>query len=525
MSAEQQPIDEVAEENGSVGVFAELVESHAAWAAAVAEVNPASTGGRDRLIAAELALTALEELAARAGLLLADALTGNAPDALAELLSLLPVATGSTPLAPKLALAPALEPEPLEVEPPVMADVITLPLEHPPVPAPPVVPVKPLLPPVPVTNAAVALLKASLNGELKSAPLLGKEKIEHKALEALRKQVGGVPPHLKTRADILGLLKPIELAVADVRTWEQLSRRGRRILVESLAARVRAIQDADILVRDAQPGDYVHERTVNLIRELCKQTGDGKLDRMAWGLALKHDCRTASWLDDARERHRELEDELGIAPTASLPPPKFNADDAFRRLREEATALPIDVLKSRIQELLANNVQETDKRFVRLLEPRLPDLAQDRSLSRVTRAVASALAAEDKDEDAPRPIDANWYGFAHTTAKTAVIVGGDGRQERSSALKAAFRFAELDWPDIPKNSPGKANALVGQVRKGKYDIVICLQPFISHKLTDALFDVELAGTKVVLAQGYGVLQIRLALERYLPRPVGRSGNQ
>ncbi len=525
MSPDPEAPEDVAGAIADAELFATLVQRHAAWVAAVGSVGIASAGGRDRLITAEIALAELEALAPRAGLLLADALAGHAPDVRARLLLLLaPPDIAPDPIivaVPESVPLPVLGPDaiPLQLGEPVPAPVLEPAAVAEPVsvlkPIPPPVPPPP---PVPVTGATMALLKASLSGELKSVPLVGTAKLEHKALEALRKILGGVPPDLKTRGQLLGLLKQVELTVTEVRTWAQLSRRGRRLLVEGIAARIRAIQEAEGGISEMQYADDVRARTAKLMRALRNETTDGKLDRAAWGLALRHDAQSSSWLQDARQVQAELEDELGIEPAAPTVAAKFNADDGFRRLREDVLALSPESLSRRIAELLANGVTETDKRFVKLLEPRLPELVQDRALVKLTRAVASALAEDDEPGDAPKPIDANWYGFAHTAGKSAVIVGGDGRSERSVVLQAAFRFAELDWPDIPKNSPGKANALVGQVRKGKYQIVICLQPFISHKLTDQLFDLDVPGTKVVLAQGYGMLQIKLALERYLPRP-------
>lgn len=530
MNAEPDTMDAADEPMQDAEVLTVLLERHDAWIAAVANIGQAA-GGRDRLITAEIALAQLEELAPRAGLLLADALRGHAPDFRSELLQLLNVPV-VTPAGEEAETVEALEdleviaelPLPPAVEEvaahaPEIKELVTTPIALP-VKLEIVQPVTlPLPPPVPVTEATMAMLKASLSGELKSAPVSAITKAQHKALGSLRKMLGGVPPDLKTRGEILSVLKQVELTIAEVRTWEHLGRRGRRLLVEGVAARVRAIQDAEGSVKDIQYLDRVHERTAKVMRELRKETTDGKLDRVAWGLALKHESQSGSWLEDARLLQRELDDELGIAPTASLPPQRFNVDDAFRRLREDVLLLPVDQLCTRIRELLANGVAETDKRFVKLLEPRLPEIVGERSLARVTRAVAGALATEDKDEDIVRTIDAGWYGFAHTAGMNAVIVGGDGRSERAVVLQSAFRFARLDWPDIPKNSPGKANALVGQVRNGNYQIVICLQPFISHKLTDQLFEVDVPGTTVVLAQGYGMVQIKLAFERYLPRPL------
>lgn len=45
-----------------------------------------------------------------------------------------------------------------------------------------------------------------------------------------------------------------------------------------------------------------------------------------------------------------------------------------------------------------------------------------------------------------------------------------------------------------------------------------LQPFIAHRLTDQLFDLDVPGTKAVLAQGYGMVQMKRALERHFPQP-------
>ena len=141
------------------------------------------------------------------------------------------------------------------------------------------------------------------------------------------------------------------------------------------------------------------------------------------------------------------------------------------------------------------------------------------ALARVRRHVAAELEARETEPAIPAVrIAEDWHGFAHTRGKRAVIVGGDGREERQPMLQQAFKFAELDWPDVPKNSPGRSGAVISQAKRGKYDFVICLQRFISHNITDALFDLEVPGTLVVLSEGYGVQQLRAGFDRYLPRP-------
>ncbi len=518
MSTDPEVLEEVAEPITDADLFAALVQRHDAWVAAASSVGTLSAGGRDRLITAEVALAELEGLALRAGLLLADALAGHAPHVRAQLVRFLNEQTASDTVPPEPAISGEVHvvdvqettPGLAVAEPASPTPISIMESAQPPTPAPEPLPPPELQPPsvpppppVPVTDATMAMLKASLSGELKAAPVSVIAKSQHRALESLRKLLGDVPSELKTRSKILSALKQVELTTAEVSTWEHLSLRGRRILAEGVAARTRAIQEAAGQVKEMEYVDDVNRRTTLIMHELRKEVVPEKRDRVAWGLAYMHGPRSETWLDDARLIQQELDDELGIKRVASQPPTKFNADDAFRRLREDVLTLSTTDLCARIRDVLTNGVSETDKRFVKLLEPRLPEIMHDRALAKLTRSVAGALAAEDKDEESPRPIDANWYGFAHTTGMNAVIVGGDGRSERAVVLQSAFRFAGLDWPDIPKNSPGKANALVGQVRKGKYQIVICLQPFISHKLTDQLFDVDVPGTKVILAQGYG----------------------
>ncbi len=507
------------EDQSAAAVFAALVDGHDEWTAALVAVGASCAGGRDRLIAAEVALTRLEELATQAGLLLADALTGRAPAARDELLRLLAPdsAVSAAPAADVVQTLVAAKPVEASVEraPDASAGATTANPPH----VEDVVPATQAAAPpaVPLTDAAVALLKAKMSGELQTAPTLtARAKAQHEALDALRKKLGSVPAQLTTRDQLAELLQRVEQTVAEVQTWNRLGPHGRRMLVEGIAARIRAIQDVE--GGTLGPDEVLHRRTGKVMRELRKETTDGKIDRSAWGLALKHDAQSGSWLGDAQQLQLDLEQELGVAPAEPPQPARFSVDDAFRRLREDLPRLTNVQLSERLHELLAHHVPATDKRFVRILEPRLADVVHDRSLSRVTRAVAAALAVEDVDEGSVKSIDANWYGFAYTAGKAAVIVGGDSRQESMAAMKGAFRFASIEWADTPKNSPGKANALVNQVRKGNHEIVICLQQFIAHKLTDELFAIDRPDVVVVLAQGYGILQVRLALERYLPRP-------
>ena len=497
-----------------VAVLTQLRTLHYQWSAAAARIGQAH-GARDQMVAADIVLQELESTAAQAGLILADALAGRAPEVATLLLEWLAVESPTPEPKPEPEPEPQPEPEPTAETPqPAEPTEETLPPdEQPTVPLAQLAPPKPVPPPVAVSDTTALELQASLNGHALVAPRRTDSHKQHRALEKLRKTLGGVPPNLGRRDAVMSVLKQMELAVGETENWSHVGAAGRRIMLEAIAARVRAIQEVEAKVPDLRVDDDAGIRAAQVMRNLRKLT-ELDLDRLAWGLALRHEPRFGSWLDDARTIQLELEEELGI----DRAPPPFNADDAFRRLRADIDTLKPAQLRERLTLMLDNKVADTEKRFVGLLDSRLPDLADDPKLRRLLRRVSDALDDDDRDDEPVLvAIDPNWPGLQHTRGKRAVIVGGDGREERRPQIRDAFQFAELEWPDVPKGAPGKVASLVEQVRGKRYDIVICLQRFISHGVTDQLFGLDVPGVRVVLATGYGVQQVRAALDRYLPR--------
>lgn len=489
----------------------ELSTARRAWQSAASEVAGNATGGRARLDAAAAALQSLEAAALSAGLWLADALAQGDVWTQQSLLALLAGAeTPQTTVAdlplPTAAAEPSCEPAaedaerlPDGLEPLALCEA----------------PAEPASPPVVVTPDTLQALQLALSGGKARAIPDTDEQRTHAALEALRTCLGGTPAQVVSRSDALDVLASTERVVQQHSTWNRLGPTGRRLMLEGVAARVRVVQElasgAGVFVAD----DRVAERTQAVVHKLVERARKGPVDRAVHGLAQKHTAQSASWLRDAERADDAVERILAISHKKA--PCAFNLDDAFRRLQQDAAGLDTDQLAERIDELLRHNAAADDKRFVRLVEPQLSALQGRPGLARVVRAVSAALDAESESEtETPQQsLPANWPGYAHTAGKRAVIVGGDGRQERIANIRQTFGFAELEWPDLPKNAPGKTAALVTQVRNGRYDVVICLQQFISHSVTDQLFGLAIPGIKVVLAAGYGVGQLRLGLERYL----------
>lgn len=101
---------------------------------------------------------------------------------------------------------------------------------------------------------------------------------------------------------------------------------------------------------------------------------------------------------------------------------------------------------------------------------------------------------------------------------TTPDLGGDGRPERIPQIQAAFALAEVHWDALPKHAPRALASSIDRIKAGRYDLVVCLQRFVSHDITDAVWGCDGACAMRVLAASYGIGQLQRAFERFLPHP-------
>ena len=144
----------------------------------------------------------------------------------------------------------------------------------------------------------------------------------------------------------------------------------------------------------------------------------------------------------------------------------------------------------------------------------------DPELRRLAVAVVHALEEAQHDDDDGQEgaaVSPSWPLLERTRGQRLLLVGGDGRDERIPIIRRAFGLESVEWADLPKNAPRGKEALVARIRGGRFDFVVCLQRFISHELTDAVFGLEVEGVRMMLAQGYGIGQLRRCFERFLGR--------
>lgn len=221
-----------------------------------------------------------------------------------------------------------------------------------------------------------------------------------------------------------------------------------------------------------------------------------------------------SWSDDARLHEAKARELAGLESATTPHEPVI--DDLVRRLNADIrNGMTSTVFIRRVSELIEAGARPQDKRIARLAYPFAEDLREAGLLDVARAAEAMAEAEADADESPTRPtaVPPDWPYFAHTAGKKAVIVGGEPRAERLKRLEEAFRFSELEWLD-KAHSGGAIDSIVERMRSGSLDMVIALRAFSSHKLTDKLFANQCETCRLVLADTYGVTQVRLGIERF-----------
>ncbi len=430
---------------------------------------------------------------------------------------------GAAALAAALPGAPA-PPEAATPPPAALPSEGPAPAEPPRAPTvpPDPVPAAPSPPPVAVTDTVLRTLQRGMSGALSQpedtvAAAKKARSLTDAVLRGALATLGPSPADLVTDEAIhheATRLRAIDEVL--LTGWGQAQREANHALTTWVAARLRAVQIAD----ESRPGRPVMDfgRLFRALGQHSKRTQPGSVR----GLALSHQPRGASWLHDAQTQETVVRHLAGdLAPPEV---PTLNPDDALRRLNEavKADALTPTDFCAQVKALLRGGVSATDRRLVRMAMPFAGDLDGKR-LAPLRRAIRELLKADDTDEDSrPPAVPTDWPHFGLTRGKTVMIVGGEPRPERIVRLKAAFDFGSLDWLDNPTQGVRAVDGVVQKMRSGTLDLVIVLRAFSSHKVSDKIFANRGPGCDVILADTYGINQVRFGIERFLGRASERS---
>ncbi len=110
--------------------------------------------------------------------------------------------------------------------------------------------------------------------------------------------------------------------------------------------------------------------------------------------------------------------------------------------------------------------------------------------------------------------------IAQTRGLTALMIGGDEREDRRRHLEQLFEFEELEWVGYMDNHPAKLESLQQRVGNRSVDLVILMINFAGHELTGVFRPLckKVGLPCATVEHGYGANRVAEALRRVLPRP-------
>jgi hypothetical protein len=118
---------------------------------------------------------------------------------------------------------------------------------------------------------------------------------------------------------------------------------------------------------------------------------------------------------------------------------------------------------------------------------------------------------------------------AFTAGKRVLMVGGQGvREEHRRAIERGLEVRDLEWVTSERGQAAPFVQLEERIRPGRYDLVLFLTAYTSHKSSGVLRACKQAGIPLVyLTRGYSPSQVAHAIqqqmvERRAPEPAGRE---
>ena len=354
--------------------------------------------------------------------------------------------------------------------------------------------------PAPIA-ALVALAEQGLGPDWNDEP---PNAVAHARLVQLAHAVGE-PRELTTLEDACSQVHRLVDAVRRIDAWldhpsrDQQSMLG---LVSSLARHVQVEVHVDLPTFE----------TDALGKTFSRMTAWSKAHRPGFvpGLSRTNDPDRGSWLEDARAWWTEL---VG-APTDSAGQTPERAIERIQSTLDEGVADDA-ALVALVRDAVAAGLPQSDPRLIRVLAPhqeRLRGAAGLKTLKTQLRD-AGRDAPDDTGEGGTEIVPDDWPLHEVTSGRRAVVVGGDPRPHAAERIQEAFGFREVLWEE---NDTRRVLGLADRIRGGNVDLVIALRAFIGHSDSDTLRPAckEVGVPFCLVDTGYGVAQVRLAIERF-----------
>ena len=439
---------------------------------------------------------------------------GEVAGSLAELLTTWRRAGGtlalSLPRSPPTLFLPSSLPAILPPSPPApVADVAVPPAENPPAAVPAQKRDTPRPPPSPAaTTVALAGLKDHIEGG-GAFPTPPTPVIDEDWQRTLARCLLELVPAREAEGDLNNTLSVISRA----ESWTGLPAEVQRSLAGALAARLRSLQEHSF------PDDRRVAHGFGILSAFMKRERPGFVS----GLSRTHRPRRGTWEADADAFLERLNDLLPAPPQDS---PNFQKKlAAIEVLVKELDVAPEELrdavvaqMRRETAALLAAGLAARNPRLVRIVAPAAAhlDAPEFRVLRRAIRDDQDAGEEDDESEARTGALPADWPWWPRTRGRRAVMIGGSPRELNRARLQEAFGFGELDWlpAEFRRNS---LQVVRDRVKADGVDLVILLRSFVGHDADQVILPAcrEHEVGWVSVEQGYGVVRVKQAIERFL----------
>lgn len=233
--------------------------------------------------------------------------------------------------------------------------------------------------------------------------------------------------------------------------------------------------------------------------------------------------RQRDWLREAEVLEGPVRAAIAAAAGGAAPPPAvpavrgpvFNLERALDELGRAVDAeVTTAELAAQVKALLAAGAAPDDPRLCAALSERIEELMGPgfKTLRAKVRRFTKAQAEEDAS---PEP----WGVAARLAGRAVLLVGGDRTAGLLERLRQRLPGVSLEWVETSQSTGVRqVQAASDRVANGSIDLLLLIQRFVSHKVTDVILSAVKASQVPLqtVRRGYGLSQVRAALEAAAP---------
>lgn len=229
-----------------------------------------------------------------------------------------------------------------------------------------------------------------------------------------------------------------------------------------------------------------------------------------YGLSRSHVSGPDGWDGDAYLAWTGIATVLeAVAPLKVM-----NADREVQILRDLLNQdAADDVIVAQLDDVLSAGVAQVDVRLVRMLSP-YPGVVKLSRFRALRHAIRDAAKVDDEEAE-KEAVPTNWPFLAEVRGRRVIMLGGTPREHARQRIHDALALSDLQWPTIDRMQV--LDNLCRSIRAGTIDLVIILQSFASHRMTDKVVVAckESDVPFVPIEHGYGVTRIQHAYAQHV----------